>query len=277
MSLKANVEFVRFLSEVDPYAKYKPRDPNVWEAMARVDRGSFLDDDVSMMGFIQDAQFVSSLGVLVAIDDLEGLAKAAKRIHDEMLLAVVETRYLAYTDKSIGIRYKKEGDDSQPCSQPSLVAYMADLLELRPGQKVLEIGTCSGYSAAIASEIIGPTGRLVSLERIPELAAFGEANLRRHFGECYDERIKVITGDGSVGFMPEAPYDRIYLTAGVSPTFDDLKLGDQLNQQDGVLLVPYILSPQGNGLLVKFTSKNGSRQKEQCAPVSFVPIIGENA
>ncbi len=137
----------------------------------------------------------------------------------------------AYIDAPLPIGY------GQTISAPHMIAIMCQELDLKPGQKVLEIGTGSGYHAAVTAETIsagtGSLGRQVfSLEIVKELISFAEDNLRR---TGYGDRVKVVETDGSLGYMEEAPFDRIYATAappGVPPP-----LIDQLKPK-GILIIP---------------------------------------
>jgi protein-L-isoaspartate(D-aspartate) O-methyltransferase len=110
----------------------------------------------------------------------------------------------AYADRPLGI------GAGQTISAPHMVAIMAEALEARPGMKVLEVGAGSGYHAAVVAELLHPGGRVVSVERFEDLAARARQNLA-HAGYGPD-RVEVVVGDGSDGWPPGAPYDRIYLT-----------------------------------------------------------------
>src|SRR2546421_2106679 len=97
----------------------------------------------------------------------------------------------------------------QTISAPSMIAIMLEEARLKPGERVLEIGTGSGYHAALVAHIVGPRN-VVSIERHSELAAWGQSNLRRAgFAE-----VTVVVGDGSLGHLQTAPYDCILATAG---------------------------------------------------------------
>ncbi|RLE52019.1 MAG: protein-L-isoaspartate O-methyltransferase [Candidatus Methanomethylicota archaeon] len=107
--------------------------------------------------------------------------------------------------------------NGQTISAPHMVAMMCELLKLDVGQKVLEVGTGSGYHAAVCAEIVAPSdvdpklwGHVYSIERIPQLASFARSNLKK---TGYDDRVTVIVGDGTLGYPPAAPYDRILVTA----------------------------------------------------------------
>jgi protein-L-isoaspartate(D-aspartate) O-methyltransferase len=116
---------------------------------------------------------------------------------------------------------------------------MDDMLELKEGQKVLEVGLGCGYHAAMTYRLVmGNGGRLITLEIDPRLEAIGRSNLERHFGSL--EGIEILTGDGSLGYPDEAPFDRIYMTAAPDiqrKTFRRDILTDQLSE-GGILLFP---------------------------------------
>ena len=145
----------------------------------------------------------------------------------------VPDREEAYIDKPVSIQY------GQWCSEPSCVAFIDDILLLSKGLKVLEIGTGCGYHAAVTSHLIGRKGHLYTIEFIADLEKIGTKNLMNHFGGELDDRITIITGDGSIGLPEQAPFDRIYLTAGVIlKNFDPKILVAQLNPELGILFYP---------------------------------------
>jgi protein-L-isoaspartate(D-aspartate) O-methyltransferase len=150
-----------------------------------------------------------------------------------------------------------------------MVAFMLDKLEIKPGDTVLEIGAGCGYAGAIASILCKP-GMLYASEIIPELADMMRSNL-----DCYPENIKVISGDGSAGFGEYAPFDRIFVSAGVnssaSEKFDPSILLDQI-RDDGVLLYP-----ENYGNLFKIKKSGDKFVRETYFGVSFVPLIGKNS
>jgi len=156
------------------------------------------------------------------------------------------------------------------CSMPSLVALMADMLDLKKGLNVLEIGTGCGYSAALTTHLIKP-GKLTTVEIVPELAEMGKKNLEKHFGSL-ENKIQVVEGDGSVGFNENAPYDRIYLTAAPDiRTFKPEKLLSQL-ATPGILLFPETTT---HALYVYKKTKTETKI-EPFFGVVFVPLQGEN-
>jgi protein-L-isoaspartate(D-aspartate) O-methyltransferase len=121
----------------------------------------------------------------------------------------------------------------QTISAPSMIAIMLEALDLKKGQKVLEIGAGSGYNAALIAEIVGDEGKVFTIERVSELAEFGRNNLKKTgYG-----RVKVIVGDGTCGYEKEAPYDRILVTACApelpKPLVEQLKIGGKLGAPVG--------------------------------------------
>ena len=126
-------------------------------------------------------------------------------------------------------------DTKQTISAPHMVAIMLEALELSPGQKILEVGCGSGYSAALTAEIVGKTGSVISIERIHYLVNFAKRNLDR---SGYSNRVNVILGDGSLGYPPKSEeplYDRIVVTAAASHV--PLLLKKQV-KKNGFLLIP---------------------------------------
>ncbi len=117
---------------------------------------------------------------------------------------------------------------SSSCSQPSIVADMLDALDVRPGQSVLEIGTGTGWNAALLSRAVGEHGRVVTIEVDPRLAQ----DARRALTPAGYHPL-VITGDGLDGYSAGAPYDRVICTASIREVvphagLDQLRLGDRL-------------------------------------------------
>jgi protein-L-isoaspartate(D-aspartate) O-methyltransferase len=178
-----------------------------------------------------------------------------------------EQRDYAYVDSPLSI------GRGQTISAPHMVGMMAEALELRRGHKVLEVGTGSGYHAAVVAEVIHPNkglgmGHVYSLEIIPELAQRATINLLK---TNYDQKVSVVCKDGSEGYEEQAPYDRIQVTAA-APDIPPPLL-EQLNV-NGILVIPV-----GNRLyfqtLVKVRKISDTKiETETCGGVAFVPLIG---
>ncbi len=192
----------------------------------------------------------------------------ARGVKDERVLAVMEKvprhlfvppEYLdeAYDDHPLPIGY------GQTISQPYIVAYMTELLRLKPGDKVLEIGTGSGYQAAILAEI---TDEVYTVEIIPELARSAEERLRR-LG--YD-KVKVLNADGYYGWEEHAPYDAIIVTC--APDHIPQPLVQQL--KDGGRMVIPVGPPGGYQTLWLVEKVGGEIRTYSMLGVIFVPMLG---
>ena len=154
--------------------------------------------------------------------------------------------------------------NGQTISQPYIVALMTDALKLAGTEKVLEIGTGSGYQTAILSNL---ANEVHSVELIPELSKLARKNLL----PLKKKNIFLHVGDGSLGWADEAPYDRVLITAAAPGISDEII--SQL-RTDG-----YAVSPIGDRwhqiLEVWIKQKNGI-EKEQILPVVFVPLRGKH-
>ena len=146
---------------------------------------------------------------------------------------------------------------------------MNEALELRIGDKVLEVGAGSGYHAATVAEQIGPQGHVYTVELVPELVRIARSNLER---AGYSDRVTLVEGDGSLGYPDRAPYDRIVVTAAAP------KIPQPLVRQlvpGGVLVIPVggRLFPQE---LVKVRKdEKGRIERTSLGGVAFVPLIGK--
>ncbi len=165
----------------------------------------------------------------------------------------------AYADCPLPIGY------GQTISQPYVVAFMTEHLELRPGQRVLEVGTGSGYQAAVLAEL---GTEVFSIEIVPPLADRARETLA---GLGYD-KVRVRTGDGYVGWPEAAPFDAIIVTC--APERIPPPLVAQL-REGGRMIIP-VGSPGDQSLVL--LRKRGGRVSEQAVlPVRFVPMLGEAA
>ena len=163
---------------------------------------------------------------------------------------------VAYSDHALPIAC------GQTISQPYVVAYMTEQLAVEPQHRVLEIGTGSGYQAAVLSRLVR---KVVSIERYRTLAEAARNRLRT-LG--YDN-VEVVVGDGFVGVPARAPYDRIIVTAAAENVPEVLV--EQL-VESGVLLLP--LGPHdGTQEIVKLTKTNEGLVQEQLIGVRFVPLL----
>lgn len=154
----------------------------------------------------------------------------------------------------------------QTISQPFIVAYMTEVIRPQPGEKVLEIGTGSGYQAAVLAEC---GAAVYTIEIIPELARHAETVLR---AEGYADRVQVLAGDGYQGWPEHAPFDRIIVTC--APEEIPRALVAQL-KEGGRMILP--VGEPGDQRLVILTRHAGQVEKQDDLPVRFVPMVhGEN-
>jgi len=152
-------------------------------------------------------------------------------------------------------------------SQPSYVLWLLHLLDLRPGQRVLEIGSGSGWLAAIAGHLVRPGGDVTGVEIIPALARQSAADL----ADLGIDGVAIVSGDGADGASPGGLFDRMMVTAGVwepSP-----HLWSQV-VEGGLILVPLELRG-GGGCRVSLLRRTGERLlEERSTPGWFVPLVG---
>jgi len=166
-----------------------------------------------------------------------------------------DSRQLAYGDHPLSIGY------GQTISQPYIVAYMTEILELKPEFKVLEVGTGSGYQAAVLSEIVS---EVFTIEIVKELATSAKKCLQM----LGYKNVRVFSGDGYHGLKEFAPFDAIMVTAGAEsipqPLLDQLKEG-------GRMIIP-VGSSSYTQYLVLVEKKKGKIKTRKLLPVRFVPF-----
>ena len=171
-----------------------------------------------------------------------------------------ELRRRAYDNRPLPIGH------GQTISQPYIVALMTDLLELGEGATVLDIGTGSGYQAAILAEI---AARVYSIEIIPELGREAAERLAR-LG--YDN-VEVRVGDGYFGWPEQAPFDGILIAAAIDeipqPLVDQMKRGSRL-------VLPHGDPARSQDLLVLEKTLDGQLERRSIIPVRFVPLTGDH-
>jgi protein-L-isoaspartate(D-aspartate) O-methyltransferase len=200
-----------------------------------------------------------------------------KRMVEEQLVArgIKNARVLAALGKVprhefVPERYQAEAYEDRPLpvgqgqtiSQPYIVAYMTEVIDPRPGQKVLEVGTGSGYQAAVLAELVG---EVYTIELLPELAATARKRLER----LGYRNVHVKAGDGYLGWPDKAPFDAVVVTCGArevpEPLFKQLKPG-------GKMVIPVGEVATGQTLRVITRGPGGKREVRDLLPVRFVPL-----
>jgi protein-L-isoaspartate(D-aspartate) O-methyltransferase len=189
-------------------------------------------------------------------------------IKDERMLAAMKKvprhlfvdepmQHRAYDDSALPI------GEGQTISQPYMVAVMTEFLELKGTEKVLEIGTGSGYQAAVLAEL---AKEVYTVERITVLAKRAEGRYR----ELGYTNIRVKVADGTLGWPDAAPFDRIIITAGTPKVPEPLlqQLADQ-----GILIAP--VGDRFSQQIIKVRKIGDKVAEEYHTPCVFVPLIGE--
>ena len=209
------------------------------------------DDGVGRMQFLLDLRQrgITDVAVLRALDEVP-------REH------FVESRFAdaAYADRALPIAC------GQTISQPFVVAYMTEQLGVQSEHRVLEVGTGSGYQAAVLSRL---AREVVTVERYRTLADMA----RKRLATLGYRNVEVRVGDGFAGVPEQAPFDRIMVTAAAETVPDVL-----VNQlaEGGVLLLP--LGPHGGTQhLVKLTKTADALERENLIAVRFVPLLAGQA
>jgi protein-L-isoaspartate(D-aspartate) O-methyltransferase len=149
----------------------------------------------------------------------------------------------------------------QTNSQPSSVATMLRLLDARPGHRVLDVGAGSGWTTALLGDLVGPTGLVVGVELVPELAVWGEHNVRRTSGPWASVRRAT---PGVLGVPEEAPYDRILVSA--EPGTIPGELLDQL-ADPGRMVLPVA------GVMTVVDRRGGEDTISEHGHYRFVPLL----
>ncbi len=187
----------------------------------------------------------------------EYVIKAFRRVKRELFVPE-NLKNMAYNDSPLPIGYK------QTISQPYIVAVMTQLLNPEKDNIVLEVGTGSGYQAAILSYLVK---RIYTMERIRELRIEAQNNIKKH----NIKNVFFIHGDGTIGASQYEPFDRIIVTAA-SPEVPQI-LVDQLSD-NGIMIIP--VGNINHQFLKKVEKKDGKITITDYDGCRFVPLIGKN-
>jgi protein-L-isoaspartate(D-aspartate) O-methyltransferase len=198
-------------------------------------------------------------------EDYTGLERLSDKVMNAMgsvpreEFVLPEYRHLAYDNTPLPI------EAGQTISQPLIVALMTELLDPQPGDVILEVGTGSGYQAAVLSGLVS---QVYGIEIVEELAA-GAAEVLARLG--YDN-VTVTAGDGYQGWPEHAPFDGIIVTAAPDeippPLLQQLKPG-------GRLVIPVGAEHGYQELLLVTVDADGNMQRRSMLPVRFVPLTGD--
>lgn len=174
----------------------------------------------------------------------------------------------AYVDTPLPI------GEGQTISAIHMCLIYLELLDLKEGMKVLEVGGGSGYHAALVAEVVSPSdqppsGHVFTIERKPSLVEFANANLER---AGYSNRVTVIAGDGTMGLPDEAPFDRI-MVAAAAPRVPE-PLVEQL-KPEGMMLIPVGRHHFWQELTIVSKNTKGEVKESRQMSVAFVPLIGK--
>jgi protein-L-isoaspartate(D-aspartate) O-methyltransferase len=196
------------------------------------------------------------------------LAAPARDITNRRVLAVMgkvprhefvsaDVRALAYADRPLPIGH------GQTISQPYIVAFMTEKLDPKPTDRVLEIGTGSGYQAAVLAELVA---KVFTIEIVEPLARRAEADLKR----LGSTNVMVRAGDGYKGWPEAAPFDAVIVTC--APDHVPQPLVDQL-KEGGRMMIP--VGPSHDQSLYLLEKKSGKVERRAVLPVRFVPMTGD--
>ena len=219
--------------------------------------GQSIEDDTLFYQLLRQAMIENQI-----IDRGVSDERVIKAMNDvpRHLFVKESLRDLAYADGPLPIGY------NQTISQPYIVAYMTEILQPDTHHIVLEVGTGSGYQAAILSKLVN---HVYSIEIIPEL---GKEAANRLDKLGYDN-VTVKIGDGYNGWEEHSPFDRIIVTA--APEQIPKKLVDQL-KSGGLMILPVGKTSFGQDMRVVKKDKTGQVTTQETIPVRFVPMIHEH-
>jgi protein-L-isoaspartate(D-aspartate) O-methyltransferase len=202
------------------------------------------------------------------VDKARLIALLSRRIRDERVLAALaavprdvfvpaELRDAAWENTSLPI------GAGQTISQPYVVARMCELLALRGDEHVLDVGTGSGYHAAVLAQL---AATVISIERHPSLSREAGAAL----AETGVRNVTLVVGDGALGYPPAAPYDAINVAAGSAHGVPPALI-EQLREDGGRVVLP-----SGAAQRLVLIRRHGDRlERERHDPVRFVPLVTE--
>ncbi len=185
------------------------------------------------------------------------IIEAFKKIKREDFLPD-NMKNLANLNEALPIGY------GQTISQPLVVAFMLEKLDPQPGEKILDIGSGSGWTTGLLTEIVGEKGKVIAIEIIPQLKEFGEKNVAK-YNFIKKGIVEFVCGDGSKGYEKEAPYDKILASASAQSL--------PFAWKEQLKILGRIVAPIGNSIW-QFDKKTEKDFEEIEYPgFAFVPLI----
>jgi len=169
-----------------------------------------------------------------------------------------EEKERAYINNALSINY------NQTISQPLVVALMIELLNPQPGEKILDVGSGSGWTTALLAYLVKPKGKIMAIDIIPELVKFGQKNVKK-YNFVKKGIVRFFCADGKLGYEKEAPYDKMLISASAfevpEKLFKQLKIGGKM-----------VLPIEEAIVLIEKTSQDDYRKQEFPGFV-FVPLV----
>lgn len=165
----------------------------------------------------------------------------------------------AYVNVPLPIGY------GQTISQPLTVAFMLELLQPKEGDKILDVGSGSGWQSSMLAHIAGDKGKVLAIERIPELSEFGKNNSKKY----NFKNLEFIIGNGSVGYEKKAPYDRIIVAAAA---FD--KIPKELKRQ--LKIGGRLVIPVENSIWLVVKKAEDKYEEKEFPGFAFVPLVRDS-
>ncbi|MDP2966972.1 MAG: protein-L-isoaspartate O-methyltransferase [bacterium] len=165
---------------------------------------------------------------------------------------------LAELNEALPISY------GQTISQPLVVAFMLELLEPKEGEKILDIGSGSGWTSALLGEIVGPLGKVIAIDIVPELVEFGKKNVGK-YNFLEKGIVEFICADGSKGYEKEAPFDKILVSATA------IRIPDSWKKQ--LKVGGRIVTPINSSIWLFIKKSDNEFEETEYPGFVFVPLI----
>ncbi|MEM7323482.1 MAG: protein-L-isoaspartate O-methyltransferase [Actinomycetota bacterium] len=170
----------------------------------------------------------------------------------------------AYAETAVVVKVDRSGTALSSISQPAIVAAMLELLQLERGHRVMEVGTGTGYNAALLSYLVGTSGLVVTIELEDDLVAAARLRLQRNGFHA----VQIVAGDGAEGHATAAPYDRVIVTTGateVAPAW-------VAQLDDGGRLVTPVVDSSGIGMIHCYVKRGSAVERIATQPCGFLPM-----